>query len=69
MNLVTNEPKRLTVTLSRRNLLMLLDLLDRAVGMPSLSRTVDSLGTRLTVRAEEDGEHYSSPARQAEVRG
>lgn len=45
------------VSLSRRNLTTLLNLLDRNVGMPGLRRACES-NVSLIVSAEEDAEHY-----------
>lgn len=57
------------ITLSRRNLLTLIKMLDEKVGEPTLRRTVDDAGVVLRVTAEEDSEHYNSETRAASVRG
>lgn len=57
MDITTSGPvEQVTVTLSRRNLTQLLQMLDKKVGMPSLTRIANK--AHVTVLAEEDAEHY-----------
>lgn len=73
MNVNLTDPQSPRVTLSRRNLLTLLKMLDVKVGEPVLRRIVSPLDveprTILYVRAEEDEQHYASLDRQESVRG
>lgn len=69
MNLISNKDGIIKISLSRRNLVTLLKMLDGNVAQPELHRRVDDSGTILSVKAEEDNEHYISENRQAAVLG
>ena len=70
MNLVTNEPGRIVISLSRYNLQTLLRDLDDEVGNPHLRRRVRRApdGLLLVVKAEPNDVHYASEDRQTYVR-
>jgi hypothetical protein len=62
MNITDTTPTAVTITLSRRNLETLITMLDVHVGMPVLYRRIvtDTTDVLLTVRAEENDDHYAS---------
>jgi hypothetical protein len=68
MNIKKSDDNTTYVTLSRRNLQQLLNMLDKKVGRPCLTRLLGE-GRVLLVQAEEDVEHYNSEDREQAVRG
>lgn len=68
MNLTRNHNGDVWVSLSRRNLLTLLKMLDHNAGLCTLHRSLGN-DMALHVQAEEDLPHYQSEAREDIVRG
>jgi len=69
MNIIYQGSDKIAISLSRRNLETLLKCLDNGVPVAALVRQVSDDGTVLTVKAEENEEHYASGQRNEAARG
>ena len=58
MKRITSPDRCVHITLSRRNILPMLKMLDNTVGEPSLHRQIGQI--TLLVQAEEDTVHYTA---------
>ena len=58
MRVVSSSPKSISVELTRRNLLVLLDKLDDPRSLRTLRMASDDLDLVVAVRAVENDEHY-----------
>jgi len=65
MKLIFQSPTTIHINLSRRNVVKLLELIDRGVGIPVLQKRLGPDQPNLIISAEPDESHYSaiSPVR------